>query len=212
MPGSSGGPGGCPSENTLCEESEVKQRSTVEETQILSLLQEDREEAIRRIHAQYERYLASIAYGILRDEQDAEECVNDVMMQLWDHALPTEITNLKAYLSKATRNQAITVLRSRQRKKRGGGITMVSYEELSDCLPDPGVDLSENEDETLRKKIDSFLDSLPGEKRLIFLKRYWRSYTVAEIAKQIGRNERYVTNQLYTMRQKLKRHLDGKDE
>ncbi len=110
------------------------------------------------------------------------------------------------------RNHAITFLRSRQRKKRGGGITMVSYEELSECLPDPSTDLSENEDETLKKKLNTFLDSLPKEKRIIFLKRYWRSCTVAEIAKQIGTNERYVTNQLYAMRQKLKRHLDGKDE
>ena len=196
----------------LCEESEVKQRSTAEETQIILLLQEDREEAIRRIQAQYGRYLASVANGILRDEQDAEECVNDVLMQLWEHALPTDITNLKAYLLKTTRNQAITYLRSRQRKKRGGGITMVSYEELSDCLPDPIADQSENEDEVLKKKLDSFLSSLSREKRLIFLKRYWRSCTVAEIAKQIGRNERYVTNQLYAMRQKLKRHLDGRDE
>ena len=190
----------------------MKQELSAEEKEILSLLQQNREAALHRIQARYGRCLSAVACGILRDEQDAEECVNDVLMQLWNHALPTDITNLKAYLLKTMRNHAITFLRSRQRKKRGGGITMVSYEELSECLPDPNTDLSENEDETIKKKLNTFLDSLPKEKRIIFLKRYWRSCTVAEIAKQIGTNERYVTNQLYAMRQKLKRHLDGKDE
>ena len=190
----------------------MKQKQSAEEKEILLLLKQDREEAIRRIQSWYGSCLASVARGILRNEQDAEECVNDVLMQLWNHSLSAEITNLKAYLLKTTRNQAITFLRSQQRKKRGGGITTVSYEELSDCLPDQRIDFSENEDEALRMKLNSFLDSLPKEKRLIFLKRYWRSYTVSEIAEQLGRNERYVTNQLYAMRQKLKRHLDGKDE
>ena len=193
-------------------ELEVKKESSSVDNRILSLLEEDRNTAIAEIQSQYWRYLLSIANGILRDEQDAEECVNDVLVHLWHKTLPAENTSFKAYLSKITRNQAITYLRTKQRKKRGGGITMISYEELADCIPEQDSYTSEEEDEALREKLNTFLNGLTKEKRLIFMKRYWRSYTVAEIAKQIGKNERYVTNQLYVMRQKLKRHLDGKDE
>lgn len=202
----------CNEKSLRKKELEVKKESSSVDNRILSLLEEDRNAAIAEIQSQYWRYLLSIANGILRDEQDAEECVNDVLVHLWNKSLPAENTSFKAYLSKMTRNQAITYLRTKQRKKRGGGITMISYEELADCIPERDSYTSEEENEALREKLNAFLNGLTKEKRLIFMKRYWRSYTVAEIAKQIGKNERYVTNQLYVMRQKLKQHLERKDE
>ena len=115
----------------------MRTTSESEDNRILALLRENREAAIEAIQSRYGSYLLLIANGVLRDEQDAEECVNDVLMNLWNKALPENIVSLKAYLFKLVRNQAITYLRGKIRKKRGGDVVTISYEELSECIPNP---------------------------------------------------------------------------
>lgn len=188
----------------------MERKPVFDDNRILLLFQEDRERAVEAIQLRYGRYLLSIAIGILRDEQDAEECVNDVLMHLWDKPLPERIASLKAYLSRLIRNQAITSLRSRQRKKRGGDVITVSYEELSESIPD-SKQFGE-EESGIKEILDEFLMGLSKENRIIFMKRYWFSLSVSEIAKQLGRKERYVTNKLYVMRQKLLKQMRRKGD
>lgn len=183
--------------------------SVADDNRILDLFRQDHEAAIEAIQSQYGKYLLRIANGVLQNEQDAEECVNDVLVHLWNKALPEKIISLKAYLSKLVRNRAITTLREKKRKKRGGEIVTVSYEELSECIPDPNC-FDADDDTGIKEMLDSFLIGLSKENRIIFMKRYWFSLSVSEIAKQLGKNERYVTNKLYVMRKKLQKHLKKK--
>ena len=60
----------------------------------------------------------------------------------------------------------------------------------------------------LKEIINEFLDSLPKEKRVVFMKRYWACYSVKEIAKQINEKEKKVTNILYQCRLQLKVELE----
>ena len=175
----------------------MNKEMTTEDKQILMLLQEHRDEAIREIQSRYGWYLTMTANGILRNEQDTEECVNDALMQLWVTALPDGILNFKAYLAKVVRNQALMLLRSRQRQKRGGGITFVSYEELSECVPDADNSADDEDSDTLKEKLDTFLRGLNSEDRVLFMSRYWLSLSIPEIAKQSEKSERYVSKRLF---------------
>ena len=186
----------------------VKTELSKEDNQLLQMLHDDREAAIQRIHSCYGKYLLLVANGILRNEQDAEECVNDVLMRLWTSELPNEIRNLKAYLAKMVRNQAIMYLRKRSQQKRGGDFTVVSYEELSECIPDskPGSDgFSQSE---LAAQIKAFVKELSEVDRIVFMGRYWLSQSISEIAKQIGKSEGFVTKRLLLLRERLKRRLE----
>jgi RNA polymerase sigma-70 factor (ECF subfamily) len=186
----------------------VKTELSKEDNQLLQILHDDREAAIQRIHSCYGKYLLLVANGILRNEQDAEECVNDVLMRLWTSELPNEIRNLKAYLAKMVRNLAIMYLRKRSRQKRGGDFTVVSYEELSECIPDskPGSDgFSQSE---LAAQIKAFVKELSEVDRIVFMGRYWLSQSISEIAKQIGKSEGFVTKRLLLLRERLKRRLE----
>jgi RNA polymerase sigma-70 factor (ECF subfamily) len=186
----------------------VKTELSKEDNQLLQILHDDREAAIQRIHSCYGKYLLLVANGILRNEQDAEECVNDVLMRLWTSELPNEIRNLKAYLAKMVRNLAIMYLRKRSRQKRGGDFTVVSYEELSECIPDskPGSDgFSQSE---LAAQIKAFVKELSEVDRIVFMGRYWLSQSIPEIAKQIGKSEGFVTKRLLLLRERLKRRLE----
>lgn len=186
----------------------MKTELSKEDNQLLQMLHDDREAAIQKIHSCYGKYLLLVANGILRNEQDAEECVNDVLMRLWTSELPNEIRNLKAYLAKMVRNQAIMYLRKRSRQKRGGDFTVVSYEELSECIPDskPGSDgFSQSE---LAAQIKAFVKELSEVDRIVFMGRYWLSQSISEIAKQIGKSEGFVTKRLLLLRERLKRRLE----
>ena len=89
-------------------------------------------------------------------------------------------------------------------------MTISSYEELAECIPDRRRD-EPDDNEKLKSQLESFLAGLSAEKRTIFLGRFWFSCSVAEIAGKIGKSEKYISNQLYNLKRKLRKHLDRKE-
>ena len=179
----------------------------MEDEFIIDLFWNRSEAAISETKKKYSSYLVTIANNILQDKQDAEECENDTYMHTWESIPVLHPENLKAYLSKIIRNISISRLRSKLAKKRGGDTIVTSYDELAECIPDKSI--NESIDTNILKEIlNDFLKDIPKEKRIIFVKRYWFSYSVSEISKQMGRNEKYITNNLYILRKKLKKVLE----
>ena len=64
-----------------------------------------------------------------------------------------------------------------------------------------------NEPKELGKLLDLFLESLPKDSRLIFLRRYWYVDTVAEIAQRYNMSESKVKTRLHRIREKLRVYL-----
>ena len=67
------------------------------------------------------------------------------------------------------------------------------------------------ESEELGNVMNAFLESLPRETRLIFLRRYWHADTIAEIAARYGLNESKVKMQLSRTRTKLRTYLEKEE-
>ncbi len=104
--------------------------------EIIALYWQRDELAIEQTKMKYGKYCRTIAFNILGDGLDAEECENDTYMAAW-HAIPPERPeSLVAYLGRIVRNLALKKLRHRKTIKRGGEEVMLSYEELQECLPD----------------------------------------------------------------------------
>ncbi len=185
----------------------MSDREHMSDERILQLYFDGSESALRETQAKYGRYLHAIAVGILGNAADAEECVNDLYLRAWNAIPQAKPQDLKAYLAGAIRNIAVSRLRKNQAAKRGGEALTASYEELSESIPDSR--LGESADAVqLRETMNGFLGTLSRGKRSLFLKRYWLSRSVADIAAEIGRDERYVSNQLYNLRKKLKKYLE----
>ena len=79
-------------------------------------------------------------------------------------------------------------------------------QELEMCIPDSQQD-GEMDRRELRRVLETFLDSLSKESRLIFLRRYLYVDTVAEIAARYGISESKVKTQLHRTRAKLHTYL-----
>ncbi|MBR4777712.1 MAG: sigma-70 family RNA polymerase sigma factor, partial [Lachnospiraceae bacterium] len=105
---------------------------------ILTLFRERSEEAIKEAQKKYADYCYSISYGILRNEEDAEECVNDTFLQAWNSIPPNMPEHLKSYLGRIARNLSINRLKNQTRLKRGEGVIPLDISELSEVVFQPG--------------------------------------------------------------------------
>lgn len=156
------------------------------DAQILALYQARSEEAIVETQRAYHRYCYSIAYGILNDEGDASECVNDTWLAAWNTIPPQCPEHFPAYLGKLTRNTALKRWRERNAAKRGGGQMALALEELADCLSASGTPDEQVLAGDLSAALDRFLAGLTSHARRVFLLRYWFLEPVEAIALTMG--------------------------
>lgn len=179
----------------------------MEDSQIVELFWNRDERAVEETQRKYGTYCHSIAYRILNDHMDADECVNDAYQGAWNSIPPQKPAVLSAYLGKLTRRISLKVLRSRGTQKRGGGEVALSLEELGESLPacsgvEESVDFKE-----LVSTLDAFLVSLPVEERRVFVRRYFHALSIEEICRQFGYSKSKTESMLHRIRKKLKNQL-----
>lgn len=85
-------------------------------------------------------------------------------------------------------------------------LSCAQAEEMELCIPD-----SSGENAIRGKEIaavlDRFLETLPKDSRIIFLRRYWFADSIASIAKRYDMTESKVKMQLLRTRSKLRDYL-----
>ena len=106
----------------------------MEDTKIVELFFARDEKALSETQSKYGPFCRNIAWNLLLNREDAEECVNDTMHAAWNTIPPTRPHSLRAYLGGITRKLALMCFRKRTAKKRDGGIAL-SLEELSEVIP-----------------------------------------------------------------------------
>ncbi len=159
------------------------------------------EQAIRETERHYGALCHTVAYNILRDDRDAEECVNDTYLRAWGAIPPTRPTSLSAFLCRITRNLALDRFRKEHRKKRNADL-LLSLDELSDCIP-----MREEESEELPRLLNEFLGRLEPTERQIFLGRYFHACRVKDLARLHGLTPKAVTMRLSRTRERLRTFL-----
>lgn len=186
----------------------------MEDYRIVELFWARDEAAIRQSDSKYGRMLTHISFSMLSSREDAEECVSDTYIAAWNNMPSDRPDYLGAYLSKIVRRISVNRIRHRTRQKRGGGGVEQLIEELAECIPDgsAGSDVTADyENGRLRDALNSFLASLDGEKRVIFVKRYFCSEPLADIAEQLDISEGKVKTVLFRTREALKKLLEKED-
>jgi len=161
------------------------------------------ESAIHMMAEKYGAVCRRIAANILGNSGDAEECINDMYLHVWNAIPPQRPKHFAAYLGKLVRNLALNVLRRDRADKRGGGQIPLVLEELGEIVSggtDPEDEYAKQE---VAAAINAFLADLSEEKRTIFVRRYWYADSVKRIAADTGRSENYVSVALNRLRKQL---------
>lgn len=165
------------------------------------------ERALGELQKKYERLCRSIAENILKNRADAEDCVNDAYLKVWNSIPPSEPESLAAYVARIAKNTAIDLYNAYHAEKRGGGDIPLSFDELGDMISGGSSVESSAENREILSAINEFLSELSGEKRRMFVNRYWYLYSTAELAEMYGMKEHTVVVALGRTRKALKEYL-----
>lgn len=180
----------------------------MKDTDIIDLYWARKEQAITESEKSYGRYCHSIAFRVLHDKEDADECVNDTWLRAWNAIPPKRPGRLELFLGTITRNLALDKWKRNNAMKRGSGEMEVALEELVECLPAGSTTEDVVVAAELEKAINRFLHTLPEKDCNVFLRRYWYVEEYADIAKRYDMKLNTVKTSLFRTREKLKTFLE----
>lgn len=180
----------------------------MDDKQIVDLYWERSETAISETAKKYGRYCHYIAFNILYNDEDSEECVNDTYLNAWNSMPSNRPSVLKTFLGKLTRNLSLNRYKQLTAEKRGKGQMPLVIDELHECLPAAGNTENVVDDMVLAEVLNRFLAALGAEQRRIFMRRYWYLSPVKEIAADYSIGESKVKMSLLRSRGELKSLLE----
>ena len=155
----------------------------MEDLQIVQLYWDRDQQAIACSKEKYGIYCFTIANHILDNFQDSEECVSDTWLSAWNAMPPHRPQVLRMFFAKITRRLAFN--RFKASEDLDGALVA---KELGTC-------------------IRNFVEQLPPREGDVFVRRYFFTEPVKEIAQKYGLTENHVSVILNRTRNKLKDHL-----
>ena len=173
----------------------------MEDSQIIDLFFSRDENAIRETESKYGKLCSHIARNILDNSEDAEECVQDTYLAIWNAIPPARPNHFSAFVCKIARNLSFKKLEYITASKRNAAVC-ISLTELEAILP-----ASHMESNELGSMINAFLRTEDALSRKIFLRRYWCFDSIKEIAQQFYFSENKVKTILFRTRNRLKDYL-----
>lgn len=184
-------------------------KTPMDDIKIIELYWERDEKAIEETDFKYRKYLFSIAYNVLHDRLDSEECLNDTYLGAWNAMPPSRPNVLKAFLITITRRIAIKRYHNNSRKTKTHSEMTLSLSELEDFIAgDEDVD-SDFDAERLGLVISDFVRSLPERRQFIFMSRYYVADPIDTIASDLSLSRSMVNKELAAIRSALKEKLES---
>lgn len=175
---------------------------------IVELYHQRDEQAIAESDKKYGALCRSIALRLLGFLEDAEECVNDTWHAAWNTMPPDRPQVLGTFLGRITRNLSVSRWRRDHAQKRYNGIEVL-LSELEDCVPTSGTMEEYLGRQQLSQSISTWLDSLSGEDRRLFIRRYWYGDPVKNLAAELGERANSLSQRLLRLRRDLRTFLES---
>ena len=167
----------------------------IEDEKIIEMFFERSEQGLWELDNKYGKVCHNLSYNIVGSRQDAEECVNDAYLGTWNAIPPARPNPLLSYLVKIVRNISLKIYWKKEAAKRSSHYT-IALEEIEAYIA-----------RELARIIESFLDTLTVENRIIFMRRYWFSDSYKSIAELVGLSEKNISVRLTRIREKMKQYL-----
>ncbi len=188
-------------------ELQTKVTAAMSDEQIVELYWQRDAQAIKATDIKYKRFLLSVAYNIVHDTCDSEECLNDTYIGAWRSIPPARPALLQAFLATIMRRTAIDCYKARKRQKRIASELTVSLSEVEDFIADDDDMCSEINAQELGLVISDFVRSLSDRRMYIFMSRYYFARPIKEIAKLLECSESTVNKEIAAIKCDLKGKL-----
>ena len=177
----------------------------MEDEKIIALFQSRDETAIAETDKKYHPYCGAIAFRILEDHEDSEECVYDTWLHTWNVIPPQQPRIFQAFLGRITRNLSIDRYRKQHAKRRLSNLETVDLE-LDDCVGRNHLD-ERFDEQTTADIISDFLRGIDEFSRVLFMRRYWYMESIADLCVRYDASESKIKSNLFRTRKALKKRL-----
>lgn len=184
-----------------------ERRISMNDASIIELYWNRNENAIEETHKKYGSLCNRVSLNIVNSIPDAEECVNDSYLTLWNSIPDDRPEYFSAYLCRIVRNLSLKRLEYNTALKRKPEL-VASFDELEGCISSADTPENSLDAKLLGKAISEFLYLQNEQCRNIFIRRYWYFDSVKNIAEDFRMKEEKVSVLLFRMRKKLKKHLE----
>jgi RNA polymerase sigma-70 factor (ECF subfamily) len=168
------------------------------------------ENALNELAVKYGTYCRTVAFNVLGDAEEAEECVNDTWLRVWNAIPPERPKVFHAWLGKITLRLALNRWQKNHSQKRFAGLEEL-LSELEECIPSGQSMEQQIAANEIARVINRWLDTLSREDRVIFVRRYWHGDAVKKLALERGVSPGKMAKRLYGLRCKLKAALEKED-
>lgn len=169
---------------------------SLSDSDLLESLKRGDKNSFTLIYTRFWKKLYLSAYSILKNQQAAEDIVQEVMVSLWLRRSAVHIDNLNAYLYQSTRFQVFKFIRNNKFKQA------LTLDSINITTPNEGELAVEFEE--VSKALSDAVDRLPERCRDIFILRKQENMSVREIADQLKLSPKTVENQLTIAYKKIK--------
>ena len=192
---------------------EVREKKTaklpMDDANIIELYFKRDEKAIEETDFKYRKYLFSVAYNLLHEKLDCDECLNDTYLAAWNAMPPSRPNVLKAFLTAITRKIAIKRYHTKHIQRVIPSEMTVSLSELEDFVSGDEDVGSDFDADRLGRVISDFVRSLSERRQFIFLSRYYVSDPIDTIAKNLSLSRSMINKELAAIRTALKEKLES---
>ncbi len=188
--------------------SSPKAEYLLEDEEIIALYFARDGQAIDETRKKYENYLFTVAYNILGNKRDCEECLNDAYLHTWQAIPPARPQVLKAFLSTILRRVAVNRYHHNRRKRAVPSEMTVSLSELSGVLTDAENTENSFDAKRLGQILSDFVGTLPKRRKYVFMSRFYGAYPIDRIAKDLQVSRSTVDKELAAIKSALKERLE----
>ena len=188
----------------------AEEKNVMSDEQIIELYWQRDDQAIDETDNKYGKFLFRIAYNVLHDRCDSEECRNDAYLGVWNAIPPTRPKVFPAFITQITRRAAINRYKEKNTEKRIPSELTVSVYDLTELLSDGSSAETEYIAREVGKAISDYVRGLSEKRRFIFVGRFYIGETVESIAQDLGLTSSAVYKELEKLKKGLKTQLERK--
>lgn len=173
------------------------------DTELVHKLAESKQQALVALYNRYWDKLFVVAANLLGNAEEAEECVQNVFVGLWNRRENLQLTHtLHAYLAVAVKYQSLTVLARRQRTPE--------HRRYEDALSEPVDNLSPESEfiaKEVMQRVEQSINQLPPQCQLVFRLSREHDKSIKAIATELNLSNNTVKMHLKRANRKLRENL-----
>jgi len=191
---------------------EARRREADEDRELIVLAQKGDKAAFRRLVERHQRRAFAIAMGLVRDENDARELVQEAFLRVHRGLNAFQGgSSFFTWLYRIVTNLAIDLMRKPGRRDLELVEDQVTDDETTDFPLVSRIDGADPLDVIRRReiaaRIQTALDALPPYHRGVILMREVEGMSYEEMAQAMGVSKGTIMSRLFHARQKLQRAL-----